>query len=679
MGKGKRVTIKNKLRFMVLSIIVLAIFVVSMIAVIIMLRIRTRSKNSIINERYDNVRDLLYEKTTIADLSINEYVRYNDMAASLAEMIYDNKDQYINKEIPMRGIDSPEVYLLQRSYDNMDVDKAKVKEEMSLLANLESIWEPMMKESGNFIATAYAGTESGFMISYDMNADKAEYSEDGEVYFNHKDRPWFLEAKKQGKLIFTDIEQDYFGRGLSLTCAKPFYHNGEFAGVVAMDILVSDLQKAIIDMDIDKNYDTDYAFLLNHNGDIIASPYINGTIVTFENINSPDSVFYDLREKIMNSDSNLEHSKGFYCVHSKIKSLDWILCLYIPEDIVLEPVNSLENIIRFIIYLFIAITIASYVIVYWIVGIYSKKFTDPIENLEKDVKLISEGNLDYEAQVIGNDEISDLAISFNNMTKSLKNYINDLTSLTAEKERIGAELNVATHIQSSMLPSIFPAFPDDDKFDIYATMNPAKEVGGDFYDFFKIDDKHLAIVVADVSGKGVPAALFMVIGKTLIKDHTTLKTDLSSVFYEVNNILCESNSENLFITAFEAVVNLETGHFTYVNAGHELPFIYRKGEGYKPEQIKAGFVLAGMENMKFTCGDLYLNHGDRVFQYTDGVTEATNSNNELYGMERLEKALNENCDKTVTELLPAIKADIDKFVGDAPQFDDITMLGFEYK
>ncbi len=679
MVKGKRVTIKNKLRFMVLSIIVLAIFVVSMIAVIIMLRIRTRSKNSIINERYDNVRDLLYEKTTIAELSINEYVRYNDMAASLAEMIYDNKDQYINKEIPMRGIDSPEVYSLQRSYDNMDVDKAKVKEEMSLLANLESIWEPMMKESGNFIATAYAGTESGFMISYDMNADKAEYSEDGEVYFNHKDRTWFLEAKKQGKLIFTDIEQDYFGRGLSLTCAKPFYHNGEFAGVVAMDILVSDLQKAIIDMDIDKNYDTDYAFLLNHNGDIIASPYINGTIVTFENINSPDSVFYDLREKIMSSDSDLEHSKGFYCVHSKIKSLDWILCLYIPEDIVLAPVNSLENIIRFIIYLFIAITIAAYVIVYWIVGIYSKKFTEPIENLEKDVKLISGGNLDYEAQVIGNDEISDLAISFNNMTKSLKNYINDLTSLTAEKERIGAELNVATHIQSSMLPSIFPAFPDDDKFDIYATMNPAKEVGGDFYDFFKIDDKHLAIVVADVSGKGVPAALFMVIGKTLIKDHTTLKTDLSSVFYEVNNILCESNSENLFITAFEGVVNLETGHFTYVNAGHELPFIYRKGEGYKPEQIKAGFVLAGMENMKFTCGDLYLNHGDRVFQYTDGVTEATNSNNELYGMERLEKALNENCDKAVTELLPAIKADIDKFVGDAPQFDDITMLGFEYK
>ena len=253
MGKGKRVTIKNKLRFMVLSIIVLAIFVVSMIAVIIMFRIRTRSKNSIINERYDNVRDLLYEKTTIADLSINEYVRYNDMAASLAEMIYDNKDQYINKEIPIRGIDSPEVYLLQRSYNNMDVDKAKVKEEMSLLANLESIWEPMMKESGNFIATAYAGTESGFMISYDMNADKAEYSEDGEVYFNHKDRPWFLEAKKQGKLIFTDIEQDYFGRGLSLTCAKPFYHNGEFAGVVAMDILVSDLQKAIIDMEEDDN------------------------------------------------------------------------------------------------------------------------------------------------------------------------------------------------------------------------------------------------------------------------------------------------------------------------------------------------------------------------------------------------------------------------------------------
>ena len=171
----------------------------------------------------------------------------------------------------------------------------------------------------------------------------------------------------------------------------------------------------------------------------------------------------------------------------------------------------------------------------------------------------------------------------------------------------------------------------------------------------------------------------MVIGKTLIKDHTTINTDLSEVFQKVNNLLCESNSENLFITAFEAVINLETGHMVYVNAGHEMPYIYRKGKEWTAEQIKPGFVLAGMENMKFKTGELYLNKGDKVFQYTDGVTEATNAKNELYGMDRLKAALDKNSDKSMLELLPAIKADIDEFVGEAPQFDDITMLGFELK
>ena len=329
-----------------------------------------------------------------------------------------------------------------------------------------------------------------------------------------------------------------------------------------------------------------------------------------------------------------------------------------------------------VIYILILITVI--LIAYNLSNRVSKRITAPLIKLTDDVKVISNGNLDQKAEITTNDEISDLANSFNSMTDSLKNYINDLTNLTAEKERIGAELNVATHIQSSMLPSIFPAFPHDARFDIYATMNPAKEVGGDFYDFFKIDEKHLAMVVADVSGKGIPAALFMVIGKTLIKDHTNLRTYLTDTFYEVNNILCESNSENLFITAFEAVINVETGHMKYVNAGHEMPFICKKGK-WKAEKIKPGFVLAGMENMKFAAGEMYLDKGDKFFQYTDGVTEATNINNELYGMERLENALNQNSDKSMRELLPAVKADIDKFVGEAPQFDDITMLGFEIK
>ena len=250
---------------------------------------------------------------------------------------------------------------------------------------------------------------------------------------------------------------------------------------------------------------------------------------------------------------------------------------------------------------------------------------------------------------------------------------------SAKTMKTSAELNVATNIQKSMLPCIFPAFPEREEFDIYATMDPAKEVGGDFYDFFMVDERHLAIVMADVSGKGVPAALFMVIGKTLIKDHTTPNRDLGEVFTEVNRLLCESNSEGLFITAFEGVLDLVTGEFNYVNAGHEMPFICHTGESYAVHKVRAAFVLAGMEEMRYRAGSIMLEPGDKIFQYTDGVTEATNAKNELYGMERLERVLNANKDMAPSDLLPAVKKDIESFVGGAPQFDDITMLCLEYK
>ena len=305
----------------------------------------------------------------------------------------------------------------------------------------------------------------------------------------------------------------------------------------------------------------------------------------------------------------------------------------------------------------------------------------PIEKLSRfTTEIIKSGNFKKQEIVISTkDEIEDLGNSFNAMLKKLEDYIGNLTAVTAEKERIGTELNVATHIQSSMLPCIFPAFPDRNELDIYATMTPAKEVGGDFYDFFMVDERHIAIVMADVSGKGVPAALFMVIGKTLIKDHTQPGCDLGEVFTEVNHILCESNDNGMFITAFEGVLDLITGEFRYVNAGHEKPFIYRKSEGYEAYKVRSGFVLAGMENIRYKEQIIQLHIGDKVFLYTDGVTEAMNKEHQLYGMDRLRHILNQQCQTCSPEkILELVKADIDAFVGDNDQFDDITMLCLEY-
>ena len=276
------------------------------------------------------------------------------------------------------------------------------------------------------------------------------------------------------------------------------------------------------------------------------------------------------------------------------------------------------------------------------------------------------------------DEVELLADSFRKMEEDMISYIREFMKATAEKERIGAELNVATQIQADMLPRIFPAFPERQEFEVYATMNPAKEVGGDFYDFFLVDDDHLAVVIADVSGKGVPAALFMVIAKTLIKNHAQNRETPGEVFTQTNAPLCEGNAAGLFVTAWMGVLEISTGKFVYVNAGHNPPLLKRAGGQYEWLKSRPGFVLAGMEGIRYRENTLELMPGDTLYLYTDGVTEATSSAQELYGEERLQAALNEASELPVSQLLPRIKNCIDTFVGDAEQFDDITMLGLQY-
>ena len=276
------------------------------------------------------------------------------------------------------------------------------------------------------------------------------------------------------------------------------------------------------------------------------------------------------------------------------------------------------------------------------------------------------------------DEVELLADSFRKMEEDMISYIREFMKATAEKERIGAELNVATQIQADMLPRIFPAFPERQEFEVYATMNPAKEVGGDFYDFFLVDDDHLAVVIADVSGKGVPAALFMVIAKKKKKNHAQNRETPGEVFTQTNAQLCEGNDAGLFVTAWMGVLEISTGKFVYVNAGHNPPLLKRAGGQYEWLKSRPGFVLAGMEGIRYRENTLELMPGDTLYLYTDGVTEATSSAQELYGEERLQAALNEASELPVSQLLPRIKNCIDTFVGDAEQFDDITMLGLQY-
>ena len=248
-----------------------------------------------------------------------------------------------------------------------------------------------------------------------------------------------------------------------------------------------------------------------------------------------------------------------------------------------------------------------------------------------------------------------------------------------EQVRIMKELQMARELQSSALPRTFPPFPERTEFDLYASMTPAKEVGGDFYDFFLIDDDHLGLVIADVSGKGIPAALFMMVSKTLIKNELMAGLDPATALTKVNLQLSERNSTCMFVTVWAAVLEISTGKGLACNAGHEDPGLRRSGEDYELLKYKHGVLIGFNDKAKYGNREFELHPGDALFVYTDGVPEATDGNGEMFGTERLLRALNSSADNNPGETLRRVRNAVDTFVGDAEQFDDMTMLTLEYR
>ena len=296
-----------------------------------------------------------------------------------------------------------------------------------------------------------------------------------------------------------------------------------------------------------------------------------------------------------------------------------------------------------------------------------------INNLKKindTLAQITDGDLSVTVDVRSNAEFASLSDDINSTVATLKQYIAEAAA------RIDKELEYAKQIQLSALPTNFPT---DEDYSIYAQMIAAKEVGGDFYDFYRLNDTTVAFLAADVSGKGIPAAMFMMTAKTIIKDLAESGMAVNDIFTKANEKLCENNESGMFVTAWMGILDLTTGNVQFANAGHNPPLLKRANGSFEYLKTRAGFVLAGMEGIRYRAGEITLNAGDRLFLYTDGVPEATNTGNQLYGEDRLLTFMNQNASTEATKLLPALKANIDDFVGEAPQFDDITMLMFDYK
>ena len=317
----------------------------------------------------------------------------------------------------------------------------------------------------------------------------------------------------------------------------------------------------------------------------------------------------------------------------------------------------------------VIIFFALFVLIYFLI---KKLIVNNIERINDSLAKITDGDLNEVVDVRSHVEFASLSDDINSTVGTLKKYIADAAA------RIDAELAFAKAIQHSALPSVFPPFPTRKEFDIWATMDTAKEVGGDFYDFYFVNKDTLAFLIADVSGKGIPAAMFMMNAKAVLKSYAESGLDVNKVFTLGNEKLCEGNDAGMFVTAWMGFLNTETGEVTFANAGHNPPLVRHADGSFEYLKARAGFVLAGMEGVKYRKNELQLAPGDVIYLYTDGVTEATNINDELYGEDRLLALLNANKEASMEELCKLVKEDVFAFAGEAPQFDDITMLALKY-
>ena len=317
----------------------------------------------------------------------------------------------------------------------------------------------------------------------------------------------------------------------------------------------------------------------------------------------------------------------------------------------------------------VIIFFALFVLIYFLI---KKLIVNNIERINDSLAKITDGDLNEVVDVRSHVEFASLSDDINSTVGTLKKYIADAAA------RIDAELAFAKAIQHSALPSVFPPFPTHKEFDIWATMDTAKEVGGDFYDFYFVNKDTLAFLIADVSGKGIPAAMFMMNAKAVLKSYAESGLDVNKVFTLANEKLCEGNDAGMFVTAWMGFLNTETGEVTFANAGHNPPLVRHADGSFEYLKVRAGFVLAGMEGVKYRKNELQLAPSDVIYLYTDGVTEATNLNDELYGEDRLLALLNANKEASMEELCKLVKDDVFAFAGEAPQFDDITMLALKY-
>lgn len=592
------------------------------------------------------------------------------------------------------GILTPQVFFDK----NVDPEDPRITSQIGLFGNVVSLMVSLYNIGG--VNSLFIGSPDGFFIILD-EVSGLKFNEDGSVQtFPVTQRPWYTGAIEKGGVFFSDVEEDTFSDNIGIVCSVPVYSKGKLVAVVGADLFVNSMSDYIEST----AQEGIFSCIVNSEGHVVFAPKSQDMFsISANDVDIRLSEEKDLAAFVSDAIDGSASvkivnvgGKDYYMVASGIDEIGWTLISVVDKTLTETPartmVEQFEIITSEATEVFENGLSKSRATIFVILGIIfvlgsasalilASRIVNPLAKMTKRITELSEDKLLFEMDdsFRTNDEIEVLAKSFATLSGRTVEYIKQITRITAEKERIGAELNVAAKIQADMLPRIFPPYPNTKEFDLFASMTPAKEVGGDFYDFFMIDDSHIALVMADVSGKGVPAALFMVIAKTLIKDRTLQGGTPSEILEDVNAQLCEGNEASLFVTVWLAIIDLKTGEGMAANAGHEHPALKHKGGEFHLVEYRHSPAVAVMEGMKFREHSFQLEPGDTVFVYTDGVPEATDKNNKLFGTDRMLEALNRDPDANPETILKNVSEGINAFIGDAEQFDDTTMLSFHYK
>ena len=671
----------------------------------------SKEQNESISSISSQVMDAIIDSNLTQSTQMEAYIagdifkdteRVVTVVKDYAQKLFADPSSYpeVEVELPDKNKDG-EVCAQVLKEEDVDINDATISSKLKLIGNLSYLMIALYADSS--VDSCYCAIPDGAMILVD-NHSATKFDNEGNIRpIPIRERLWYTGAVNKGSLYYTNVTTDIYTGEISIMCSVPVYNGDELVAVIGADLFLNDVSTAI--NSTMKEKDGNFVCIINDSGHVLFSPQTEGLFKV-----STDDDAVDLRTvgnedltKFIN-DALKENTDvryvviddtEYYLVGSPVDRIGWAVVSVVPKKLADRPatimLDSINNIqanatktfndgmkkarltIFVLIGVIVILSIASTLII-------TKRIVRPLETITKRVASLGEDNLQFmmEDEYKTKDEIEVLAQSFADLSAKTVEYISQIEKVTAEKERIGTELSLATRIQADMLPSIYPAFPERAEFDIYASMNPAKEVGGDFYDFFLIDDDHLCIFIADVSGKGVPAALFMMASMIILANNAQMGKSPEQILRDTNEAICSNNREEMFVTVWLGILEISTGKLTAANAGHEYPVIKNPNGEFELLKDKHGFVIGGLSGAKYKEYEVKLEPGSKLFVYTDGVPEATNSEKELFGNERMLKALNNIKSSSPKDIIDGVKASVDDFVKDAEQFDDITMVCVEY-